>query len=93
MKEQIKARLIAEGYARGSACRTANDLCQIQYEDLRYALGQWLNDGSQIEVTDGKCSTAMLVKCCHMTYPAALIFIDWYRSDPVAACATLLHRM
>ena len=94
MKEQIKRKLISElAYSAGCASRTAEDLYRIQYPDLKNGVLQWLQGDLQTTIADGEYSTTFLMDKYHMTYPAALIFIDWYRSDPKSAVSVLKMRM
>lgn len=94
MKNQIKRKLIEElAYSTVSASKTAEDLSQIQYSDLKTGLMNWLQEDAQTLISAGEYSTVLLREKYNMTYPASLIFLDWYRTDPNAAVSVLKMRM
>ncbi len=94
MEERIKHKLISElAYSDVSAQRTARDLCAIRYPDLREGVVRWLTCGLETSAGEGEYSTETLMKTFRMTYPAALIFIDWYRTDPSTAVSALRVQM
>lgn len=94
MREQLKNKLISElAYSSPSASRTAEDLCNLKCTDLREALLRWFRTDTQTVIQDDPYSTVFLMEKYHMTYPAALIFLEWYREDPKAAMSVLQMRM
>lgn len=94
MKEKIKSKLVAElAYSDVSASKTAEDLSQIRHPDLKNGLLNWLQRDTCTLIMSGEYSTAFLMEKYHMTYPAAIIFLDWYRTDPDAAVSVLKMRM
>ena len=94
MKEKIENKLIRElAYSKTSASRTATDLCNIKNQDLKKALLDWLQCGFNNQVIIDTYSTTTLMEKYHMTYPAALIFLDWYIENPDEAVTVLEMRM
>lgn len=94
MKEKLIRRLTEElAYSRASAEKTAEDLASSEYPDIIIAAEQWADTGMMLDIIEGSCSAASLIKDGQMTYPAALIFIDWLRTDPVSALRALEIRM
>lgn len=94
MKEKIKGKLISNlGYSEASASRTADDLYNVKHPDLRKALSDWLQGDANTQVTIDSFSTTILMDKYHMTYPAALIFLDWYCENPKEAVSVLGMRM
>lgn len=94
MREQLKNKLISElAYSSASASKTAEDLCNLKYADLRKGLLDWLQTDTQTLIQGEPYSTAYLMEKYHMTYPAALIFLEWYRENPTAAVSVLKMRM
>ena len=94
MRKQLKNKLISElAYSSFSASKTAEDLCNLKYADLKEALLDWLQADTQSVLQEGPISTILLMERYHMTYPAALIFLEWYRESPKAAISVLKMRM
>ncbi|MBE6719079.1 MAG: hypothetical protein E7571_00285 [Ruminococcaceae bacterium] len=94
MKDKIIRKLIKDlGYSNSVANKTADDLCKLKYPDLNDGLKNWLNTNAHTMIIDGKYSTHILTEKYNMTYPAALIFLDWYRTDPKTAASVLKMRM
>ncbi len=94
MREQLKNKLISElAYSSASAFKTAEDLCNLKYADLRKGLLDWLRTDTQTVIQGEPYSTAYLMEKYHMTYPAALIFLEWHRENPTAAVSVLKMRM
>ena len=84
------------GYSEKAAKDTTRDLLNFtssEHRDLDKALARWLIDrNDRMEVCEGAFRTSDLVRS-GLTYPAALIFIDWARSDPAEAAKALSARM
>lgn len=94
MREQLKNKLISElAYSSSSASKTTEDLCNLKYADLKEALLDWLLTDTQRVIQDGSISTVLLMERYHMTFPAALIFLEWYRESPKIAISVLKMRM
>ena len=94
MKELLKNKLIHDlSYSAASASITAEDHSKIQFIDLKNALKNWIQTNTQTLITTGDYSTESLMDNYHMTYPAALIFLNWLRVDPTAAISVLKMRM
>ena len=93
-KTQIKGLLEARlGYAPHVAELTVVDLNLLRDDDLREALLAWAaNEANQPEVGEGEHTTRTLC-ASGLTYPAALIMVDWLRTDPVTAHRALAARM
>ena len=93
MEEKIRNVLIDRcNYSEMEARETAKDICGFTSEDLRNAVREWIHKGEITEVWEGKFSTQGLMKNHSMEYPAALVFINWYRSSPTEA-ESALHWM
>lgn len=92
------ARILEDelGYSGKAAKDTARDLLNLtsaEHGDLDEALARWLvNRSDQAEVREGAFVASDLTRS-GLTYPAALIFIDWARSDPAEAAKALSARM
>ena len=94
MREQLKNKLISElAYSSISASKTAENLCNFKCADLKEAMLDWLHTDVLSVIQDGPISTILLMEKYHMTYPGALIFLEWYRESPEAALSVLKMRM
>ena len=96
-ENEIARILVVElGYSEKVAKDTAHDLLNftsLEHRDLDEALARWLTDRSdRAEVCEGAFRLSNLMRS-GLTYPAALIFIDWARSDPAEAAKALSSRM
>lgn len=86
MEEKIKSLLIEMfKYTEVEARETAKDICSFSDEDLRDAVRQLVYTGEYQEIIEGKYTTSGLMKSHSFEYPAALVFIDWYRHSPIEA--------
>lgn len=86
MEEQIKNFLIERfKYTEVEARVTAKDVSNFSDEDLREAIRQLVHVGECVEIVEGKYTTSGLMKSHSLEYPAALVFIDWYRHSPQEA--------
>ena len=93
MKETLTQILIAkEGYSQRSAEITANDLCCITDDEIHTALVKWVTTGEHPNIFEGDFDCKSLLTSFGMKYPAALIFIDWYRSNPIEAMKCLRNQ-
>ena len=94
MREKIKSKLISEySYSLYTASITADDLCNLLYPDLKTAVLKWVYTNKETPISDNHYPTYVLVRKYHMSYPASLIFINWYRTDPSSAVTALKARM
>ena len=84
------------GYSQRAAEVTAHDLTHFvaaDHDDLDDAVARWVRDrADQADVAVGGRSVRDLVGL-GLAYPAALVFADWYRCDPVTASRALAERM
>ena len=93
----VLKRILEEevGYSKMSARTTAQSLLEFQsceHDDLDTALHRWIADRTDMAlVSEGVFNTFDLVEI-GLTYPAALVFIDWARSDPAFAARSLEDR-
>lgn len=88
-KERIKNILKSEcGYSDYEATVTATDLCNI-HPQLQSALSAWVDSRIETNVSVSGFSTVSLMKKKGVSYPAALIALDWIIEDPKTAIADL----
>lgn len=83
----ITNRLINQGYNEKSAAMVASEMVMVA-PSLYPLVDGWLNG----DETDYECqgySISGLMKARRMTYPAALLTIDWLIKEPVAAKESL----
>lgn len=86
MEERIKKILVERfKYTEVEASETAKDISNFSDEDLREAVRQLVHVGKYVEIREGKYTTSGLMKGHSFEYPAALVFIDWYRKSPKEA--------
>lgn len=86
MEEKVKSLLIEKfKYTEVEARETAKDICSFSDEDLRDAVRQLVHTGEYLEIREGKYTTSGLMKSHSFEYPAALVFIDWFRKSPQEA--------
>ena len=94
MKELIQRKLMVDlSYSERAASRTAEDICRFKHSDLKDGARKWLEENQCMNIEEDKYSTDRLMSTYKMTYPAALIFIDWYREDPLTASNALKMQM
>lgn len=81
MKEEIIKILMERRYTEKQAASVASDLLDVD-EQLKDGLQHWLatNEEKDYEVADFKLSE--LKQQFDMTYPAALLTIDWLIKEP-----------
>ncbi len=83
MEEKVKCLLVEKfKYTEVEARETAKDICGFSDEDLREAVRQLVHTGEYLEIREEKYTTSGLMKGHSFEYPAALVFIDWYRKSP-----------
>lgn len=84
------------GYSRRAAELTARDLTHFsapEHADLDEAVARWVTDRGDLSelACGGYCVRDLMAH--GMSYPAALVFVDWCRSDPATASRALAERM
>lgn len=77
----MKDILINRGFTEKQASRLAEELSNID-ERLKDALDKWLKDGTETDYMAEGFSIIGLKQQYEMTYPAALLSIDWVLKDP-----------
>ncbi len=96
--EDLLTRILTHecGYSARAAEQTAHDLTHFvcaDHADLDEAVARWARDREdQMDVRVGARSVRDLVEQ-GLSYPGALVFADWYRSDPETAARALAERM
>lgn len=88
-KKEICDILVNElDYSEYEAGVTANDLLNLQPR-FQPALEKWVTSREETVIAIGAISTAKLMHDKKMTYPAALIALDWVVTDPETAVPIL----
>ena len=77
----MKDILINKGFTEKQASRLAEELSNID-ERLKDALDKWLKDGTETDYMADGFSIIGLKQQYELTYPAALLSIDWVLKDP-----------
>lgn len=77
----MKDILINRGFTEKQATRLTEELSNID-ERLQKALEKWLKDGAETDFSAKGFSVIGLKQQYEMTYPAALLSIDWVLKDP-----------
>ena len=77
----MKEILINRGFTKKQASRLTEELSNID-ERLKTALEKWLKDGAETDFSAEGFSVIGLKQQYEMTYPAALLSIDWVLKDP-----------
>lgn len=85
MSNKLVRELIKTGYTHQGAESAAKSLSEMKSQDLIEACLTWLESRKTPLIHEGALSTDSLMNNFQMTYPAALILIDWYRQDPDTA--------
>lgn len=88
-KDYIYNVLIERGYDERSAQLVVTELMTLT-QPLDAYLEKWLQDKSDISECDAHgYSIKQLMEERNMTYPAALLTMDWLMKEPDAAIASL----
>ena len=83
--ENIKAKLIERGYPKNAAQIVAQKLSTLT-DTLKEAANKWLDTAEMPEIAFHGYSTMSLMEHNpEMTYPAALLTLDWLRREPEKA--------
>lgn len=85
---EIKEILVQRGYNENRAELVARELINIDAE-LIDPLNKWLDDGKETEVEYEGVSLMHLMRQSKLTYPAALLSIDWIYKDAETALPIL----
>ena len=80
----IQSTLIKGGYPEKQAFAVAKDLMAVALP-LQPLLQSWISEGTETDFTADRFSILELKKRFNMTYPAALLSIDWVLKDPEIA--------
>lgn len=80
----IEKTLIQRGYKQEDAISVASELAEVS-DCLKNALDKWLKDGSETDYEVEGYSILSLKEQFEMTFPAALLSIDWIIKDPSEA--------
>ena len=80
--------LIKRGYTEKQAKSAASELAQID-PLLKEALGLWLKDETETDFHTEGFSILGLKEKYDMTYPAALLSIDWILKEPQLAISCI----
>lgn len=80
-KETIVNKLMANHYSEKQAIRVAEDLLLID-DKLYSLLEKWIATTKETDITVEGFSLIELKNKYQMTYPAALLTIDWLIKDP-----------
>ena len=83
--------VIRAGYGKKAAQVTAKQLYALKHRDLKQAVAGWLRTGAEAPVGEAPYDTASLMKNHALTYPAAILFVNWYRDDPKTAAGSMTH--
>ena len=73
--------LVKRGFTQLQARKLAEELNKVDAK-LRPALEKWLNDGFETDYTVQGFSISGLMKQYDLTYPAAILSLDWILKDP-----------
>ena len=88
-KKKLSDILVKElDYSEYEARVTANDLINLQPR-FQPALEKWATSREETEISIGAISSIKLMRDKKMTYPAALIALDWVATDPETAVPIL----
>lgn len=84
----IENILIQRGYGKEDAVMVASDLNSVN-DCLKDAINKWLLDGTETDYKIAEYSILDLKNRFDMTYPAALLSIDWIIKEPEEAIACI----
>lgn len=85
--EYIQNKLKAQGYPEKASSIVAIELTKVD-DTLKTLVEKWLK-GNEDDYESQGYSIKTLMKSRNMTYPAALLTIDWLIKEPVAALKSL----
>lgn len=90
-KEIITETLLKRGYDEKSANLVAKDLQDLSHPLDKY-LQQWIEDEIISDFKVDNYSVVGLMKERSMTYPAALLTMDWIIKEPDKALKSLMSK-
>lgn len=79
-KDILKA-LIEHGYSEKQAMHTAQELMELS-ESLKTLLARWMEQNEESDYAAEGFTLLELKQKFEMTYPAALLTIDWLLKEP-----------
>ena len=82
--KDISPILISRGYSEKQAASVSKELAELDNR-LVPILEAWLSDETETDYTAENLTLLNLKKKFDMTYPAALLTIDWILKDPEQA--------
>lgn len=89
MEKEIKTILLDRGYSERNASLVARELLQLS-EQLRPLLSRWIsNEEETLDYEAHGYTIRGLMTNRGMTYPAALLTIDWLIKEPEQAKRSL----
>lgn len=87
-KELVIKKLLSLDYNEQQAMQVADDLFDID-NSLTQLLSDWVSDSIETEIEICGFSLIELKNMYQMTYPAALLTMDWLIKDPQNAMKSL----
>lgn len=87
MTDKIKTKLKEQGYDNRSASMVATEMVKVD-NDLNALVVDWLN-GKEPDFEAQGYTISGLMKSRGMTYPAALLTLDWLIKEPEKALESL----
>ena len=93
MKERIKEILVRElGYSDYVAEMTTTDLLNLNSK-FKEALDKWIENRIETEIDINGISSKNLMKNKGLTYPSALISLNWILTEPEIAIRELTNEI
>ena len=83
--------MIRAGYTRYAAKVTAKQLFELKHKDLKEAVAECITSGAELKVGEAPYDTESLMRNHKLKYPAAILFVDWYRTAPDIAVESISH--
>ena len=80
----VKEKLIASGYSEVQANIVIDKLSKVD-EEFKDGIQNWVDCGKMIEFTIDQINTTSLMRQYGLSYPAAVLTLDWVKRDPAAA--------
>ncbi len=89
MMKSTKEILIERGYPESAAMVTSSNLSKLTGRFLR-AIDRWLVDETESDLdSHGYSSKELMARFKGMTYPAAVLTLDWLEREPEKAKRTI----
>lgn len=84
-----KEILIERGYPESAAIATSKNLSKLSGR-FRLAIDKWLSEESESEIeSQGYTSKGLMARFQGMTYPGAILTLDWLEREPEKAKRTI----